>query len=202
MGKKTLNFFTALASMYILTTVGFVSEVTHAPGVLIENSPYQSENYIQKKKWEVDNFVFTPLAEFSVDARVLSSQRYWIGESAGLSPVDLALGWGKMSDSKNLEKISIKQRGRFYYWKTKDQNLPISRQEIISSSANMHLIPANKEIAKKIKTARRGDLIEMDGYLVKIDKGDDWNWTSSMTRADDGEGACEVVWVEKFEIKT
>ena len=170
--------------------------------MLIENSPYQSENYIQKKKWEVDNFVFTPLAEFSVDARVLSSQRYWIGESAGLSPVDLALGWGKMSDSKNLEKISIKQRGRFYYWKTKDQNLPISRQEIISSSANMHLIPANKEIAKKIKTARRGDLIEMDGYLVKIDKDDGWNWTSSMTRADDGEGACEVVWVEKFEIKT
>ena len=56
-------------------------------------------------------------------------------------PEDLALGWGRMSDSDVLAKIDITQSGRFYYWHVDD--FPIPRREIETSSANMHMIPSD-----------------------------------------------------------
>ena len=37
-----------------------------------------------------------------------------------LAPVDLALGWGRMSDEAILKDIQISQSGRFYFWHTVD----------------------------------------------------------------------------------
>jgi hypothetical protein len=76
----------------------------------------------------------------------LSSERYSLGREADLSPVDLALGWGKMSDEAVLSKINITQSNRFYYWHV--DAFPIPRREIEINSANMHMIPADDRIKK------------------------------------------------------
>ncbi len=68
--------------------------------------------------------------------------------------------------------------------------------------SNMHIIPANPEIAKAIKKVKRGDLVRMQGELVEV-RDKDLVWKSSLTPTDTGDGACEVFrvssikWIEK-----
>lgn len=138
------------------------------------------------------------VARFEVTARVLSKERYWFGRESRLVPYDLALGWGRMSDSAVLEYISINQKGRYYYWLAMD--MPIPANEIISSSANMHLIPADDEVRDAIGDVRAGEVVRFEGYLVRVAGPGGWRWTTSTSRTDTGDGACELVWVERFDI--
>ncbi len=168
-------------------------------GVLAPDIPVQ-ENLTAQPVKDYGDYTITGLAKFSMKGRVLSSERYWIDGGSTLVPVDLALGWGKMSDSAVIDKLKISQRGRFYYWKPKENDYPIPKEDIISSSANMHLIPATKGVDKLIKKAVKGDIVEFSGYLARADGKDGFNWSSSMTRSDAGDGACELVYVEEFRI--
>lgn len=170
--------------------------ITHGPGVVAPEAPIQKK-VLNKKPFYHKEYKITPFAIFSVEARVLSKERYRLGRSAKLVPVDLALGWGPMSDERVLKLISITQSNRFYYWYVK--KYPIPRKEIIDNSANMHLIPANSSLRKKIKNVRKGAIVKFKGYLVKVEAKDGWRWNTSLRRTDSGQGACELVWVEEFD---
>ncbi len=145
-----------------------------------------------------DDYEILPLAIFDITARVLSTERYWLDKEAKLAPVDLALGWGPMSDEKVLDELKISQRNRWLHWSSK--KLPISQKEIMHNAANMHLIPANDEIYSKIKDTKAGNLVHFKGFLIKITDEDGWWWQSSLSRTDTGDGACEIVYVDEFEI--
>lgn len=149
-----------------------------------------------------DGFTVLPLADFDITARVLSRKRYWMGTEAELAPVDLALGWGQMSDDKVLSELKISQSGRWYRWRSRSRNLPVPRDQIEHNSANMHLVPADDDIESLIKSAKKGDIVRLKGHLVRINKGNGWHWQSSLSRTDTGNGACEVIFVKEFEIIT
>jgi len=168
-------------------------------GVLAPDAPAQEDLKAQPVK-EYGEYTVTCLAKFSMKGRVLSTERYWIDRGAAIVPVDLALGWGKMSDSAVLDQLEISQSGRFYRWITKGSDYPIPKEEIVASSANMHLIPATREAEKRIKRAEKGDIVEFSGYLARADGPNEFNWSSSMSRTDTGGGACELVYVEEFRI--
>lgn len=136
----------------------------------------------------------TPLAGFSVDARVLSRENYHLGREADLSPTDLALGWGRMRDDAVLDHLEISQSARWYRYRWQGAP-PIPAAEMAHSSANMHMIPANDSVATALARVRRGDRVRIDGWLVRADAADGWRWQSSLTRDDTGNGACEVVYV-------
>lgn len=70
----------------------------------------------QQGKYELE-----ALANFDIEARVLSKENYYADRESELVPVDLALGWGAMSDSSVLEKLSISQSGRFYFYRWKNE---------------------------------------------------------------------------------
>lgn len=171
----------------------------HPAGILAPDIPVQ-ENLTAQPVIDHGDYTITGLAKFSMRGRVLSAEPYWMDRGSGLVPVDLALGWGRMSDSAVLDQLEISQSGRFYRWRTKGSDYPIPKEEISSSSANMHLIPATKTIERRIKEAVKGDIVEFSGYLARADRKDGFNWSSSMTRADTGDGACELVYVESFRI--
>jgi hypothetical protein len=175
-------------------------QVTLGPGVLANETPYQ-ESIHSPDTHQLDNYTITELADFRIKAKVLSKKNYSMGREADLSPTDLALGWGNMSDETVLEQIKISQSGRFYRWHV--QSFPIPRREIETSSANMHLIPANDTVSSVLEEIRNGDIVEFSGSLVNVvSDNDDWRWKSSQTRNDTGNGACELIWVEKLQIVT
>jgi hypothetical protein len=135
-----------------------------------------------------------PLAGFSVDARVLSREDYSLGREADLSPTDLALGWGRMRDDAVLSQLSIDQSNRWYHYRWQGAP-PIPVDEIVRSSANLHMIPSSDVVAKELARVRKGDRVRIEGWLVEADAPDGWRWRSSLTREDSGSGACEVVYV-------
>jgi hypothetical protein len=164
----------------------------------VQSSPKQ-DNFGRSKsgkmRFEHEGYTITPIAGFDVSARVLGSKRYHLGREADLSPVDLALGWGQMSQSEVLREIKISQRGRFYFWRTPSNQEPISRSQIIRSSSNMHMIPMDKSVARALKSIGKNDVVRIKGYLVNVNHKDGWRWRSSTSRTDTGNGACELIYV-------
>lgn len=142
----------------------------------------------------LEGFSLQPLAGFSVEARVLGREDYRLGREAEFAPTDLALGWGRMTEDAVLAQLEISQGGRWYRyrWKTAP---PIPLGEIVRSSANMHMVPANDAVAAALRDVDAGDRVRIDGWLVQVNAPDGWRWRSSLTRDDSGGGACEVVYV-------
>ena len=193
--KKLLIITILIAASWQLMTIEY--EVVLGPGIQAPEPPVQTTPF-SPQEHKSGEYTITPLAEFHIRAKVLAKKKYYFGREADLSPFDLVLGWGKMSDEEVLKQINISQSNRFYLWSV-DQ-FPISRTEIETQSANMHLIPANDEINLLMKQVRKGEIIEIYGSLVRVDTKEGWRWISSMKRNDTGSGACEVVWVEELKI--
>ena len=172
--------------------------VTYGPGAVAVSEPAQrsaaSDGTISKNGYQL-----TPLQDFSIQARVLSTEHYSMDRESQLAPVDLALGWGRMSDESILSQIKISQSNRFYFWHV--DAFPIPREEIETHSANMHMIPADSSVEKTLKSVRIGQVVTISGQLVEAKAQDGWHWRSSLTRNDTGNGACEVVLVKSISVK-
>jgi hypothetical protein len=171
--------------------------IVQEPGVLVADAPLQSDP-ADRATTRMGDFELTPLADFSLEARVLSRADYRLGTESELSPTDLAVGWGRMSDSAVIAQLDISQSARFYSYRW-NQEPPIPAREIMLSSANMHLIPADPGVAAAIARVRVGELIALRGHLVEVRREDGWRWRSSLRRDDSGAGACELVLVDSIE---
>ena len=182
-----------LCAVIIVIAAGCLSEVSYSPGPIAPNNPIQTK-ITSAPIFQKAGYIVRPLARFEIEARVLSRERYRFDRGASLSPVDLALGWGPMSDQAVLDQIDISQGGRFYRWRV--ERYPIPRRAIIEHSANMHMIPADDVVERDLLNVREGEVVRIEGYLVKASSEKGGSWTSSLTRKDSGDGACELVWVE------
>ncbi|TWG92995.1 hypothetical protein L599_001600000430 [Luteimonas sp. J16] len=140
-----------------------------------------------------------PLAGFRIHARVLAREDYATGREARFSPTDLALGWGRMGDDAVLSRLRITQSGRWYHYRWSGDP-PIPRAEIVRSSANMHMVPADATVARALRRVREDDRLLIRGWLVRIETPDGWRWRSSLSREDSGNGACELVYVCAIEV--
>jgi hypothetical protein len=166
------------------------------PGVLAAQAPEQVD-LDQGAVLQRGDTVLRTRAHLALTARVLSREDYRWDAGASLAPTDLALGWGRMSDSAVLARIDISQSNRFFHWHVRE--FPIPRREIETSASNMHLIPADESVRYAMKRVRPGELVHLEGFLVDASRPDGWHWRSSLRRDDTGDGACELVYVEELE---
>lgn len=174
------------------------SAIKHRAGVLVPDSPVQ-EMVSGVAPWKVGGYEITPLARFSIRARVLSKKHYRSGREADLSNYDLALGWGPMSDQAVLDQLHISQGGRWYRYRY-SSSPPIPRGEITRHSGNVHVIAANDVVADRLADIVAGHIVSISGYLVLVRGEGGWIWTSSLSRTDAGAHSCEVLWAEELTI--
>ncbi len=172
--------------------------ISHPPGVLVREDPEQLP-VSQAQRIQLNGYQIIPLAKFRVKALVLHRERYRFDRGAALSPLDLALGWGPMSDQSVVDQFDITQSYRWYHWQAK--HMPIPTGEVITHSANMHMIPASDDVEETLLSAIRGDIVDIQGYLVEVHGQKGWKWVSSLRRDDTGDGSCEVVYVEKATVR-
>ncbi len=190
-----------LACIALLAVAWFVygrlnAPTTYPPGVLLAGEPSQ-RNPPDDAPFQYWGFQIKPLAEFILDARVLHRKIYRYDRSAALVPVDLAVGWGPMSDQAVLDRLEISQSARFFFYEYQHQP-PIPREEIVSHATNLHLIPSTDAIESQCKSLRTGELIHLSGLLVEATGPEIGIWRSSLSRTDSGNGACELVWVQEL----
>jgi len=195
MNKKVLLIFICLIAFGAYKNYQH-RPVFHGVGEITPNEPIQtSTNAVDI---QLNGFTLTPLADYAVKARVLSTEDYFMGTEAELSPTDLALGWGPMSDETVLSKVKISQGNRFFYWHVDE--FPIPQREIEIHAANTHIIPANDRVKRMLSKIRPGQIVDIKGQLIEAKRSDGWHWRSSLTREDTGAGACEVLYVTELSV--
>lgn len=161
-------------------------------GMRVSNEPIQEK--VPEYRWiNKKNYQLGISDTFKIKGLVISRRHYIADERADIAPMDIVLGWKKMSDPAILRHINIRQNNRFYYWHVSE--FPLPRAELELSSTNIHLIPNNESIEKTLKNLKKGDTVELDGYLVDVKAEDGFIWSTSRTRDDSGDGACEILLV-------
>lgn len=176
------------------------SAISLSAGVKVAEAPRQSKIADKKRAatYLFEGHQITPLANFSIQAKVLAREDYSFDRGAELSPVDLALGWQNMSDQRIVDQIKISQSNRWYRWRVSD--FPIPRKHIETQSANMHLIPRDGTVRRQLDKIRVGQIIQLEGQLVDINGNDGFKWKSSLTRDDVGANACELIMVDSISL--
>lgn len=175
------------------------SPLARAPGVLAPDPP-QQRDLAGAPPLQHGEFELTPLAEFRTRARLLSRLRYRFDEGAALAPLDFAIGWGRMSDTEVIEQLGIEQGARFFTYRWESEP-PIPQDEIVRSATNVHIIPADAGVERALAGVRAGDVIQLEGLLVAARRDDGWQWRSSLSREDSGNGACELLLVQRVAVQ-
>lgn len=150
-----------------------------------------------------DGYLLQPFARFETTALLLSRnrQRWPVADAAAdLAPIDLAIGWGAMSVPSELAKLRVWQFGRFYYWRVR-KGERFDPRSAIPLSTNLHLIPADRAVRRALMRAREGDLIQLEGRLVDAIHPELGRWRSSRVRTDTGDGACEILLVDRVRLR-
>lgn len=151
-----------------------------------------------KQPWKLkDGSRVVPLATYEITARLLHRERYRFDAMADISPVDFGVGWHRMSDQSVIDGLSFNNSNRFLCF-----NCSGGGQEPDTASAgNMHMIPASDRIKERLLDLEAGEIFYAKGYLVSVERDGMNPWTSSLTREDTGNGACEIMWVEEIRRK-
>jgi len=170
--------------------------VSREPGVLVPEVPTQTPPR-SVRLIERDAYQLTPLADYVIRARVLGTEHYRLDEVADLVPLDLALGWVSMSDSRILDRIHVFQTHRhFYYWMPGGVLSPDAAK---TSAANTHVIPADDATRAELFELKAGDVVRLTGQLVEVTGPKGLTMRSSLRRDDSGDGACEILYVQSVE---
>ncbi len=196
--------------LWLLMVVGFLGgwhwwtqerAVSRGAGALITAEPDQRDLDVPKQ-WGERGYTFLARAHYDISARILRKEIYYVDGGASLAPVDLAVGWGPMSDSAVIDQLEFSQMGRFLYLEAKSKTgFPIPSEMLITHAAQMHMIPASSDVERRLRRLRPGDLVTMGGYLVDVRGPGGFVWNTSLTRQDTGNGACEIFWAESIEVQ-
>jgi len=140
-----------------------------------------------------------PSHRFAVEAVVLSRHPYRFGAAAAVSPLDLALGWGPMSNPALLAHLDIAQRGRFGHLRAGPGG-PVETAGLGRHWANVHLVPAGEAVARQLAGIAEGRVVRLTGALVDVSGPGGFVWRSSTSRTDRGPGACEILLVREVSV--
>lgn len=159
--------------------------------VIGEPITWQREKY----NWEL-----TPRAQIQVIGRVLSRRTYTRDWQSEISPLDLAIGWGELNDTEVDNWVKWRQSGRWYYYRWPNE-APYSETYLRTHSSNIHIVPATESLEAILLKIRKDDKILIEGKLVDIEATSEiksWSSQTSLTRTDSGNGACEILLVERL----
>jgi hypothetical protein len=178
-------------------------------GALLLDEPVQTA--IKQAAFEVDSggvtYTVQPLYDYDLVGLVVSKHdanawwdylhREW---NDSLNITDLCVVWGNNVRSGSYADISFSS-GQFTcnFSTHSDAAFAAFDQTAIS---NNHLLTDNPQLAKAMRAVRIGDQIHFHGRLSEYSHHQGFNFKrgTSITRSDTGNGACETVFVDQFEI--
>lgn len=169
--------------------------VCRSPQVGTATTPVQTDDTRAMPPFLLDSHRVQPRAGFALEATVLGVERYRSGREAAVSPLDLALGWGPMAEPSVYEALDISQSGRWYHYRWGPDGPPLPLEKIIAHSSNMHMIPSSALVAERLAALDEGQRIRLTGWLVDVETAEGFRWSTSLSREDSGNGACEIVYV-------
>jgi hypothetical protein len=205
---RTLNTIVLCASAAVLL-VAFWKRNTLPPASALvpQLAAEPRQRPTTKPPFRVDyagvQYAVEPQFEYELDGLVVSYRQH-DGESLmhrlandRLNMADLCVVWGGTAASPHLSEIDF-WNGIFtcnFQTSSRVAWESIRPREI----ANNHLLSADDLIRREVRRVKIGDQIHVRGWLASYGNGGHQRGTS-ITRDDAGDGACETIFVDDFEI--
>ncbi len=202
--KLLITIFVA----YLLT--GFIKNKLPDSSQINNNllsEPIQTETAaepfsIQKKDL---SYTINPLYNYELHGLVVSKHNaqsmldYYHGEwNDSLNMFDICVLWGGNLKDNNFKNLHYKNGNFTCYVRAKSRKTwsKFNMDEL----SNNHLLVDDAAIAKILSKVKRGDQIYMKGYLAEYSHNQGFERGTSTSRTDKSGGACETVFLKKFEI--
>lgn len=210
---SAITVFAIILIVFALLGLGVLLLPTHFSAQAVSNP---NQEILDVKKDPIQNNLSTvepivieqpsfiwkliPRAEYLIAARIISKKEFTNDWLADVSPLDLGLGWGDLSDTTFDSQLHWRQGNRwlFYSWSGEP---PLPPVYIIDHSANVHIIPATENLRLAVSLLEAGDLVLLEGLLVDAEKTEGGmvrTQYTSLTRTDQGFGGCEILYVERL----
>lgn len=115
-----------------------------------------------------------------------------------LNMLDICVVWGKNTAGDHLQKLDFWNGIFTCNVHTRDQEAWEAFD--MYQLSNNHLISDDDYVRDRVRDIRIGDQIRVRGYLASYSSAGVGSRGTSTTRLDTGDGACETIFVERFEI--
>ncbi len=178
--------------------------IDYLPEVLVEPLQTPSRKASFSASYEGVDYLVEPEYEYELVGMIVSF-RHHDGDSRmhllandHLNMLDVCVIWGDNTRNPWLHKIDFWNGIFTCNVKTRDQQAWDSFD--MYQLSNNHLISDDDRIRDKVKDVRVGDQIRVRGYLASYSSPDGGKRGTSTTRLDTGDGACETLFVEGFDI--
>ena len=141
----------------------------------------------------------TPRARYRLTAYALITDNTMRDAWSAVSGLDIAFAWGRVAHPAVLRHLvfHLKRRYLSVYFRGSP---PVGPKTIMNHLGNHHLVAADEEVAAALARIQPGDLVSLEGDLVDIVVAGQ-HLKTSLSRTDAGDGACEVLYVERVEIE-
>ncbi len=211
MTHQHIKFF-LIANILLLLTAIWRSESLPPPSELVSSLLEEPTQVMVKQPafTSVSNnieYTVQPLYEYDLAGLVVSKHdantwwdyihRAW---NDSLNIVDLCVVWGNNVRNGSYAAIDFSS-GQFTCNFSTNSNEAFAAFDQ-SAISNNHLLTDQASIAKKMRSVRVGDQIHFRGHLVEYshNHGFAFKRGTSTVRTDTGNGACETVFIDSFEI--
>jgi hypothetical protein len=174
---------------------------------ILSQEPSQTKT--TRKKFEFNyqgqDYVVEPLYDYEISGLIVTHNNiaslgdaYHTSKSVDIK--DLCVIWGD-NFNNNIHK-QLKFWSEAWTCFLQYDNYDIGSKFRDDQLSNNHLLSDRSWVREKIKKAKIGDQVKFSGMLVSYypKRFPDMARKSSTIRTDDGNGACEVVFVEDFQI--
>ena len=172
----------------------------------LENEPLQKKT--RQSPFEVNyesvRYEVEPEYEYDLYGMVVSyrhhdgNSRMHARSNDHLNMLDVCVIWGDNLANPRLDKIDFWNGIFTCNVKTRDQAAWDAFD--IYKLSNNHLISDDDFVRDQVKGIKIGDQIRVKGYLASYGSANGGKRGTSTTRQDTGDGACETIFVEKFQI--
>ncbi len=114
-----------------------------------------------------------------------------------LNMLDVCVVWGDNTNGAQLDKIDF--WNGIFTCNVKTRDMDAWESFDMNQLSNNHLISDDEYIRDRVREINVGDQIRVQGVLASYESPGGLRGTST-TRTDDGDGACETIYVDRFEI--
>lgn len=149
-------------------------------------------------------YLIEPEYDYELNGMIVSyrhhegNSRMHLQASDHLNMLDVCVVWGDNASNRLIHKIDFWNGIFTCNVKTRDQEAWDSFD--MYKLSNNHLISNDDFIRDQVKEVKVGDQIRVRGYLASYSNEGGGKRGTSTTRLDTGDGACETLFVERFDI--
>lgn len=178
--------------------IDYIPEILNEPLQTVTRKPsfdasYNGVEYLIEPEYEYDLYgMIVSYRHHNGDSRM------HLAANDHLNMLDVCVVWGDNTTNRRLHKIGFWNGIFTCNVQTRDQEAWDSFD--MYQLSNNHLISDDEFMRDQVRDIQIGDQIHVRGYLASYSSEKGGMRGTSTTRLDTGDGACETVFVERFEI--